>query len=359
LIDIPNTIVRNQTEYLVRLKDLYQALGKSDDYMLASVKPATDELFLSPNERIFTMMYSYGIIDMADNKSYHTPLAIASGTGRGSVITLTNTGIGLLEATLESLSSQYRMSTSEDKAKMIVELRKELSFLLSMASKDYNNKDITYWELFTPGVQLFSQQLAAKMKNLPDTKSAIEWSLPGIQRLFNSNYPIPQQLIPFIEKALDINIIVVIKDNNRYVVKSVSPAVDKRKYIVLMSINDKWIPIGVSVRDFGNNGIRSVFVNNDPFIVSLLTQTNIVQPPAINADDTFITIATNTFGPIGGLPSAELLQRYDTLVSLPDNTSIAFNPYKLRLDKLKTSIIGSKFIALLPQLKSPRSTISS
>lgn len=359
VIDIPNTIVRNQTEYLVRLKDLYQALGKSDDYMLASVKPATDELFLSPNERIFTMMYSYGIIDMTDNKSYHIPLAIASVTGSGSVITLTNTGIGLLKAALESLSSQYRMSTSKDKAKMIVELRKELSFLLSITPQGYNNKDITYWELFTPGLQLFSQQLAAKMKNLPDSKSAVEWSLPGVQRLFNSNYPIPQQLIPFIEKALDINIIVVIKDNNRYVVRSVSPAVDKRKYIVLMSINDKWIPIGVSVRDFGNDGIRSVFVNNDPFIVSLLAQTNIVQPVAINADDTFITIATNTFGPIGGLPSAELLQRYDTLVALPDNTSIAFNPYKLRLDKLKQSIIGNKFIALLPQLKSPRSTISS
>ena len=57
LIDIPNTIVQRQTEWLVHLTDLALRLP---EFTLAERHRATTELFLTPQELLFTQMYSFG-----------------------------------------------------------------------------------------------------------------------------------------------------------------------------------------------------------------------------------------------------------------------------------------------------------
>ena len=55
-IDIKDTIVVDQTEYLVKLSDLWLLAGLQPSI----IKPATDEKFLSPMEAIYTRLYVYG-----------------------------------------------------------------------------------------------------------------------------------------------------------------------------------------------------------------------------------------------------------------------------------------------------------
>ena len=55
-IDIKDTIVSDQTEYLVQLPDLWVLAGLQPSL----IKPATDEKFLSPMEAIYTRLYVYG-----------------------------------------------------------------------------------------------------------------------------------------------------------------------------------------------------------------------------------------------------------------------------------------------------------
>jgi len=59
-INIEGTIVENQTEWLVRLVDLEKRLAKSG-FKLTMLERANQELFLTPEETVFSSMYSYGI----------------------------------------------------------------------------------------------------------------------------------------------------------------------------------------------------------------------------------------------------------------------------------------------------------
>jgi hypothetical protein len=59
-IDIKNTIVKEQTEYLVNLEELKELLNAK----LMYIKDANEERFLSPIEKEFTSMYVYGNIEL-------------------------------------------------------------------------------------------------------------------------------------------------------------------------------------------------------------------------------------------------------------------------------------------------------
>jgi hypothetical protein len=59
-IDIKNTIVKEQTEYLVNLEELKELLNAKSMY----IKDANEERFLSPIEKEFTSMYVYGNIEI-------------------------------------------------------------------------------------------------------------------------------------------------------------------------------------------------------------------------------------------------------------------------------------------------------
>ena len=75
IIDIPNSIVNNQKEWLVKIIDL-QNLFKNYNIQLTMYKKAIDELFLSPNETKFTSLYSYGIFkknNISVNKNKNIP----------------------------------------------------------------------------------------------------------------------------------------------------------------------------------------------------------------------------------------------------------------------------------------------
>ena len=58
-INIPNTIVENQTEWLVKIDDLQIRLEKYG-FSLRSIERADKEGFLTQTERVYTTMYSYG-----------------------------------------------------------------------------------------------------------------------------------------------------------------------------------------------------------------------------------------------------------------------------------------------------------
>ena len=119
LIDIKGTIVNQQTEYLVILRDFYSNLGVIDQ--INNVKPATGEKFLSPNEKIFTRMYSYGRIALGGSRSslLTTDNKTAIGTplrnlnivpGFNTLVTIDGP-VDLTAAILMSTSEKYRKDT--------------------------------------------------------------------------------------------------------------------------------------------------------------------------------------------------------------------------------------------------------
>jgi hypothetical protein len=60
VIDIPGSIVKKQQEYLVNVEQFYSLLGAAEQFQYRV--RATTERFLSPNETLFSSMYSFGII---------------------------------------------------------------------------------------------------------------------------------------------------------------------------------------------------------------------------------------------------------------------------------------------------------
>src|SRR5581483_5501668 len=65
-IHIEGTIVENQTEWLVRLKDLVILLGQFN-YKMTLQHKADEEKFLTEEEIIMTQMYTYGMFNASNN----------------------------------------------------------------------------------------------------------------------------------------------------------------------------------------------------------------------------------------------------------------------------------------------------
>jgi SAM-dependent methyltransferase len=65
IIDFPDTIVEKQIEWLVRIGDLISSFNKKG-YKLVEVSRSDKEKFLSPEEMIYTKMYSYGAFAKSD-----------------------------------------------------------------------------------------------------------------------------------------------------------------------------------------------------------------------------------------------------------------------------------------------------
>jgi SAM-dependent methyltransferase len=309
-IDIPGTIVEDQTEWLVHLDDLYLGLG----YPHFSVKRADGERFLTQKESLFTQMYSYGIISPSEmsyipqfptiiqREEYRTPAVLevmeptpknnvckppgpldpnigvskvpAMVVGRngarddtylpinfdqpydGQLVRIATIGDGscFFHAILKAYYAPYANNPSHsERVNIVRRLRDDLAIALELINPETGR---TYYEDANDGVWV---ALAGSLRR-DSLGNGIDYSLKGIQRLLLSSRDIGDELYSYVADmlGLDIYIMMLNSDSLRPVI-----AVDKGRPAVIISNSSGHYEL---VGSFKNNAIQTVFWPDDPLI---------------------------------------------------------------------------------------------
>ncbi|AYV86272.1 MAG: mRNA-capping enzyme [Solumvirus sp.] len=260
LIDIKGTIVNQQTEYLVILRDFYSNLNVIDQ--LNNVKPATGEKFLSPNEKIFTRMYSYGRItlrgsggstNIVEAKTIGTPLGNLNIVPGFNTLVTIDGPLGLLETVLMSTSEKYRTGTLLYRENTVSFFREVLSETLK--KRLGRNPEINYWE----ASGYFLDKYAVLLEG-GNTNEANKYSVLKLSEYLMSNLSLNIDFIPYILFVIKVNMILIKRQSiSKYQVPGVT------RWIIILTNKDEkwWIPVGVMEKVGALEATKLLFEEKD------------------------------------------------------------------------------------------------
>lgn len=311
IFDLPGTIVGKQVEYLVRVNDLLKLLKPQGFTMLMS-RQTDDTVFMSPENRDYTAMYSYGIIvrNNDGSKKYSLPLVSAvlpaekteintenkmatrreskiptrvttpnsrplPGLSPDAVQDLTLEGekivrIGtlgdgncLIHSAALALFSDYQQADSIRRKMIARQLREGLGEWLAVENK----QGISNWEQVGNYLELYLASLA-EVKYAGGNAS--DYSLTDLQKLFRSQQFLGDEGTIAISQAfqIDIYIIQLLTNGDFRPVYHIENKENKTGKVLVVNgtgchyeLLGKRTPTGISV----------VFARNDPLVKLIRT----------------------------------------------------------------------------------------
>lgn len=332
--------VKDQVEYLVDLQDFYSLLNAKQQ--LPSVHPAIDEKFLSANEKLFTQMYSYGIIDFDRNRQstvltpeikelkvvrYGIPIAIE--------FSIASESLPLLEAILTAGSKRYRSLTRQDQIKDIQKLRSEISSLVVSTNKN----GVNYWEMY--GDNLYHRFIDSLIAQKRD--DALKYSSVGIARWLTSRVEsenkkteqlvdLDSSFVGILGATLGVDIIVL---SPKGVVVNSSHNSGKNIIVLLMTDNRYQV---LGLKDSYNNMMTIISPSSAEGMKLINGLRSVISP---DYDKTFIDIAVNKFKTSEGsrIPTDEDFIKVKLLIRTNNGSIVAVdNYYRKRLNYLTNRI---------------------
>ena len=321
-INIEGTIVENQKEWLVRLDDLKLRLGKRG-ISLQVLRKANEEKFLNESETLMTKMYTYGSflrtkgeenlkvveekeVEKKDEISTLFPLATLPPISSIEIPEIVKEiaeneeeeeELGMLDmdkieyvnctwwreepvvrigaaadgscsihSILNAFLKVYQINPSQKFRKDFAKrLRKDIANSLTQPDPKHPGK--TYYETAADGSfpQLYEQQLLGV--SFEDVfKQKVDFSIEGLQRLFNSTCFLGDELYKFVAELLDIDLYVMrITNLDLYPhLNTHDPGIDKRS-VVICGNNVHFETIGI----IRNELCQTFFEPNDPFILKI------------------------------------------------------------------------------------------
>lgn len=318
-IHIEDSIVQDQTEWLVRLNDMIIPMRKMGfDYMMRH--RADEELFLNEKEITMTQMYTYGIIYRTDSTKF-LPTIENSKPGQETEpalktnpndiklllnknITKNNEVIEEIELPAIPMDTYEYINISWYKSEKVVRigaigdgscffhgilngyydvyqnnpnytyrlnfvklLRRDIAYTLEL--KDPNHPTKIRWETAINGqfLALYQQQMmGVNFKDVFDYP--IDFSLDGLQKLINSSSHVGNEVYQYVSDILDIDIYVMRLTNvDLFVHQNTSHEGSDRKVVVISGNGSHYETIGI---ERGPEQLfQTVFDQTDPFILSI------------------------------------------------------------------------------------------
>jgi len=354
-INLPNTIVGLQTEYLVFINDLVIRLKKYG-FNLKFHKRANDEKLLSSSNKLYTNFFSYGVFEHNSNISLSQDLQLNKTTSldknlqinkstsldqnlqinkstsldqnlqinkstsldknlqinkttyfdkklqinksklnmlyvntfsnsikalnddtyaplkckwsKEKIVRISTIGDGtcLFHALLKSFYDRYQNDINKyNRMHIAATVRRDLGLLLSYENPKY--KGYSYW--FTISNGSFPRMLMLQLKdpNLINLLN-VDYSLQGLQYLFNSSYTLGDEVYSYIGEILKINIFILLanEDNLEPIYTNFSFS-STNKCVVIIGNTCHYEVLALN----NDNGLQTVFSPNHPFIKEITT----------------------------------------------------------------------------------------
>ena len=332
---LPDTIVGEQREYIVHLKDLVTKLEKYN-IKLVSYHRADQEQLLSEEAKIFSLLYSYGkfvrenINDVTDKFSkislissnkdtylrslpvtYLENQRIIFGPAKGDDVSLPlkctwyndlvriatiGDGSCFVHAILKGFYKPYQENNlASSRLDLAAKIRRDLAIYLSYPDNKYPN--LTLWDTTAKGSfpRILMQQIANE--SLVEVIRA-DFSLFGLQRLFNSYSTLGEESYSFISDSLDIDVYIF-----RATSEDIYPHSHTRKpeisrnAVVIIGNTSHYEVVGLNTPQ----GIQTLFAPDDPFLRSVIERyigggsfADIINITPYDPEQTFIVEFANT-----------------------------------------------------------------
>lgn len=277
-IDIKDSIVREQHEFLVILTDL---MSRLEQYKLVELYRPEEEKFLSPGERTFTSLYLAGKFVGTDDvppRQPRTPPPRPAGRTlsvhklladdeiaplSGDIVRIGSIANGdcILHAILKAGHPPYQENNDmKFRTRYVSRLRKNLAQILECENLDYPG--YSYWETANHGsfVRMTLQQIIDPTL-ISDLD--VDYSLPGLQTLLKSKRFLGDEVYGYISDALHLDVIVVNGEDGRF-----APHLSSNhgwQTVVVIGADGHFETLGLRTPD----GIQTVFDPDHPFIQSM------------------------------------------------------------------------------------------
>ena len=366
---LPGTIVGEQTEYLVHIKDFSRRLEKYGIF-LDYIENATNEKLLSQENLIYTSMYSYGEYirdsegeDPSEKKTNPLPPEPKKSTREGKqlagipviyqnhgitidgpainddtystlkcswyttkkLVRIATIGDGscFVHSVLKACYEPYQSSSSaKDRIELVSKARRDFAALLSQKDQKYEN--VTHWATAAGGSfpRLLMQELAS-LDFLVDTR--IDYSLKGMQRLFNSDFYLGEEAYQYISDTLDIDITVLQATPENLYFNFTTRNIAKPRRCVVVVGNGAHFEVMAVVTEGGL--FQTVFDDGDDIIreIDSLRKEGIVDlnPDAFDPDASFVEEFVEAFHTKQGVPGniKEILPKGEPFLEMMDRLS--------------------------------------
>lgn len=200
----------------------------------------------------------------AKNDDTYAPLKC---TWYNNLVRISTIGDGscLIHSILKAFYKPYQENDDEMyRTQLAKELRRDLAFLLNYENPEYPNH--TYWESSGRGAfpRIMMQQLANESL-VQELK--VDFSLSGLQRLFNSYSYLGDEVYQYISDVLDVDIYIL-----RATSEDIFPHINtrnpkiSRNGIVIVGNSYHYEVVAVET----NGEFQTTFPPNDPFILALI-----------------------------------------------------------------------------------------
>jgi hypothetical protein len=198
-------------------------------------------------------------------------------------------GSCFIHAILKSFYSPYQENNNARfRVGIASNLRRDLAILLSMENPEFPGK--TFWE--TSGKGAFPRMVMQQIKNeslIGETR--VDYSLNGLQRLFNSYNKLGDEVYKFISDTLDIDIYVLRATSEDLYphLHTRNPGIN-RNGVVIIGNMFHYETVGLNTDD----GIQTVFSSGDSFLESVKTifigdgDYDIINTTYYDPDQTFV-----------------------------------------------------------------------
>lgn len=223
--------------------------------------------------------------------------------------------------------AQYRISLAKN-------TRRDLA--VALASENPNHKGYTYWESVANGS--FPSYLMQEIKDESEIeRGGVDYSLTGLQRLFNSSTPLGNEVYKYISDILNIDIYILrASSSDLHYHENTRKKGVKRNSIVIVGNKYHYEVLAVDTQ----YGFQTIFSPDDPFINKLsnlfINDTDLAEE-ATDLDTIFVNNFVNSFiSPDTGL------------FEFPDSIYKIFNsndPFVLTVDRLKDDIYSMAKVA--------------
>lgn len=289
-VNLPDTIVGEQTEYLVHLPDLYQRLEKYGFKILAHDRIDHDVL-LSDEQLQYSRFYSWGVLERTEVINPVVEATIPQGnlvkTERSMIklpllpddqkvpidcdfypsvyrIGVIGDGSCLIHAFLKAVFEAYRNSPTDQRIAMADQMRIELATLLQNDNSFYPGHN--WWSTVGDGIFLDLSMQQLKTDNLKDFNN-VDWTLRGLQRLLNSRSYLGDEIFSLIAAVFNIDIYLFQAET----VNGVKTLTREAYYTYTKPRNQSIAILWVNRNHFeligtGDDKTRLLFNNDDPFI---------------------------------------------------------------------------------------------
>lgn len=269
----------------------------------------------------------------ARNDDTYAPLTC---TWYNDLVRIATIGEGscFIHSVLKAVYRVYQENTgARARLEMAANTRRDLALMLTNENPKYPGH--TYWE--TSGQGSFPRMVMQEIMNESLIEDiGVDYSLSGLQYLFNSLNYLGNEVYAYVADVLNIDVYVLLATqvDLQPIFSSRRPGV-VRDGIVIIGNTEHYEVLAVST----NNGFQTVFPSDDPFVIALTELfigygdfNDIINAVPYDPDDVFINDILNTFT-INGV------------FAIPPVTYEIFpheiDPFRRQLDRLMPQIMNS------------------